>query len=178
MKVKRLLGRRNKDSPAERKNRKSWRTAVEDEAEADAVSQVSDLSDSTEEEDEELGSIGDASEDYMSFERTLRGKHSKACKAMSVSDSLDKEPNASCYQLCRSLTSPFRMESTTLRSRSSSRSFRISCQSTANDMSEWELPCTTLPSPICEREVLTTPWMRSKRPLRFARELSDARIPK
>jgi hypothetical protein len=69
---------------------KGWRKAVDDD------SAVSDLSESTEdleetpttatEEDDMTHNGGDErSEDHEYFEKTLRGKHSKACKAMSVS---------------------------------------------------------------------------------------------
>jgi hypothetical protein len=60
-----------------------WRKAVDDEQD----SNVSDLSDSTEDgiENGPTGSIAENSEDYENFEKMLRGKHSKACKAMSVS---------------------------------------------------------------------------------------------
>ena len=57
---------------------KGWRKAVEEDG-----SQVSDLSDSTDDGAEEE-SLGERSEDYENFEKTLRSKHSKACKAMSV----------------------------------------------------------------------------------------------
>jgi len=58
---------------------KGWRKAVEEDG-----SQVSDLSDSTDDGVEEDESLGERSEDYENFEKTLRSKHSKACKAMSV----------------------------------------------------------------------------------------------
>lgn len=60
-----------------------WRKAVHDEID----SHVSDLSDSTEDNivDGPTSSLAENSEDYENFEKMLRSKHSKACKAMSVS---------------------------------------------------------------------------------------------
>lgn len=85
-------------------NKKGWRKAVDEAID----STVSDLSDSTEDgidddadDDNHYvgskrrsknnnggGSLADGgrSEDYENFEKVLRNKHSKACKAMSVSD--------------------------------------------------------------------------------------------
>ena len=63
------------------------RKAVEDDAD-NIHGNLSDLSDSTETDDISAapgGFTGDRSEDYENFEKTLRSKHSKACKAMSVS---------------------------------------------------------------------------------------------
>jgi hypothetical protein len=65
--------------------KKGWRKAVDE-----VGSNVSDLSESTEDdgiEDDEgpAGSLADRSEEYENFEKMLRNKHSKACKAMSVS---------------------------------------------------------------------------------------------
>jgi hypothetical protein len=57
-----------------RGNEKRWRKAV------DEHSAVSDLSEST-----RSGTIDEDEADYENFEKTLRAKHSKACKAMSVS---------------------------------------------------------------------------------------------
>jgi hypothetical protein len=52
-------------------------------------SALSDLSDSTEDGYDDNGAgtpslAGERSEDYELFEKALRSKHSKACKAMSV----------------------------------------------------------------------------------------------
>lgn len=71
---------------------KSWRKALNenggDTTEDAASSALSDLSDSTEDLDGNGGGTaslaGERSEDYELFEKALRSKHSKACKAMSV----------------------------------------------------------------------------------------------
>jgi hypothetical protein len=77
-------------------NKKKWRKAVEDDDNNEVASNLSDLSDSTEtDESQEKRSSskkgggdraanGTSSQDYENFEKTLRNKHSKACKAMSV----------------------------------------------------------------------------------------------
>lgn len=66
--------------------KKGWRKAV------DEGSQVSDLSESTDDDVDEDESLGERSQDYENFEKTLRSKHSKACKAMSVGIPLDTVP--------------------------------------------------------------------------------------
>lgn len=60
-------------------NEKRWRKAV------DEHSAVSDLSESS-----RSGTIDEDEADYENFEKTLRAKHSKACKAMSVSQSREE----------------------------------------------------------------------------------------
>lgn len=64
-------------SPSSKKS--GWRKAVSDEE----GSAVSDLSSSSGELDDDP--TFDKSEEFELFEKTLRTKHSKACKAMSVS---------------------------------------------------------------------------------------------
>jgi hypothetical protein len=71
------------------KHKKSWRKAVSSDTDDSAVS---DLSTTTSADDETDGDGNhleedrtfDKSEDYELFEKSLRTKHSKACKAMSV----------------------------------------------------------------------------------------------
>jgi hypothetical protein len=70
------------------KHKKSWRKAVSSDTDDSAVS---DLSTTTSGDDETDGDGNleedrtfDKSEDYELFEKSLRTKHSKACKAMSV----------------------------------------------------------------------------------------------
>lgn len=67
------------------KHKKSWRKAVSSDTDDSAVS---DLSSTTSGDDETDGieedRTFDKSEDYELFEKSLRTKHSKACKAMSV----------------------------------------------------------------------------------------------
>ena len=80
----------NKAANKRRGKGKGWRKALTDgETTEDAESSaLSDLSDSTEDGYDENGAArsvnGERSEDYELFEKALRSKHSKACKAMSV----------------------------------------------------------------------------------------------
>lgn len=65
-------------------NGKSWKKVV-DTDEENSEHNLSDLSNSSDAEDiDNLESLDDNSEDCEHFERQLRYKHSKACKAMSV----------------------------------------------------------------------------------------------
>lgn len=81
-----------KDNTKQRKGKgKGWRKALTDGGDTteDAESSaLSDLSDSTEDGYDDNGVArsvnGERSEDYELFEKALRSKHSKACKAMSV----------------------------------------------------------------------------------------------
>ena len=92
-----LTPKTHKDTPAEspvqsKSNNKtaSWRKAVSED------SAVSDLSSSSSEDDEDEscsdggggGRTFDKSEEFELFEKSLRTKHSKACKAMSVRSSV------------------------------------------------------------------------------------------
>lgn len=62
-----------------------WRKAISEDADEEASSTVSDISASTDGDiGDYLGSLDERSEDYQRFEKSLRVKHSKACKAMSV----------------------------------------------------------------------------------------------
>lgn len=80
-------GNKNNDK---RSKAKGWRKALNDgDTTEDAESSaLSDLSDSTEDGYDDDGAAksiaGERSEDYELFEKALRSKHSKACKAMSV----------------------------------------------------------------------------------------------
>ena len=101
--------KQTKDSPAARRPHSSrgatkkptWRKAVEADDNPDPHNEVSELSDSTTTDEDDTiyddddnhhhhnhtqtGQLRtDRSEDYENFEKTLRNKHSKACKAMSV----------------------------------------------------------------------------------------------
>ena len=65
---------------------KTWKKAISEDAEEEASSTLSDISASTDGDiGDYLGSLDERSEDYQRFEKSLRIKHSKACKAMSVS---------------------------------------------------------------------------------------------
>jgi hypothetical protein len=80
----------NKNNDKQRNKAKGWRKALNDgDTTEDAESSaLSDLSDSTEDGYDDNGAAtsvaGERSEDYELFEKALRSKHSKACKAMSV----------------------------------------------------------------------------------------------
>lgn len=83
-------GNKNNDKN-HRSKAKGWRKALNDGGDTteDAESSaLSDLSDSTEDGYDDDGAAksiaGERSEDYELFEKALRSKHSKACKAMSV----------------------------------------------------------------------------------------------
>jgi hypothetical protein len=76
-----------KDEERVRK-KKSWKKALNDEGDLEPPAQLSDLSDST----DDGGEISDhfrgterTSENGQLFEKRLRAKHSKGCKAMAVS---------------------------------------------------------------------------------------------
>jgi len=69
-----------------RRHHKEWKKALEEEGDEEASSAVSDISASTDGDiGDYLGSLDERSQDYQRFEKELRSKHSKACKAMSVS---------------------------------------------------------------------------------------------
>lgn len=80
---------RDQPSPAGKetpKKDKGWKKAFSEDAEDDASSAVSDISASTEGDVRDQGeSLDERSETFQRFEKTLRAKHTKACKAMSVS---------------------------------------------------------------------------------------------
>lgn len=97
-------GKMNEAVKKSKNSKKKWRKAVrdndavgDDDLNDEVASNLSDLSGSTETDEhsaEKEGSKankqssnkeGIESQDYENFERTLRNKHSKACKAMSVS---------------------------------------------------------------------------------------------
>lgn len=89
MKVNNMFGRRKeeaavpKDKFSSKKHPKGWRKALDEDDEASST--VSDISASTDGDiGDYLGSLDERSEDYQRFEKSLRVKHSKACKAMSV----------------------------------------------------------------------------------------------
>jgi hypothetical protein len=77
------------EGPSHQKGSKSWKKVLDAAADDDDEQQsrhLSDLSHSTDaEEIDNIESLDDNSEDCERFERQLRHKHSKACKAMSVS---------------------------------------------------------------------------------------------
>lgn len=67
------------------RKQKGWRSAISDDADEEASANLSDISASTDgDTGDYLGSLDERSEDYQRFEKSLRVKHSKACKAMSV----------------------------------------------------------------------------------------------
>lgn len=81
---------RDQSSPAGKqtpeKKKEEWKKALSEDAEDDASSAVSDISASTEGDVRDQGeSLDERSETFQRFEKTLRAKHTKACKAMSVS---------------------------------------------------------------------------------------------
>lgn len=80
---------RDQPSPAGKetpKKDKGWKKALSEEGEDDASSIVSDISASTQGDIRDQGeSLDERSETFQRFEKTLRAKHTKACKAMSVS---------------------------------------------------------------------------------------------
>lgn len=77
-----------KEKPAQDpKGRRAWKKAMEDDDSSNSNNNLSDLSnssDNVEELRDQVTSVDENSEDYERFERQLRVKHSKACKAMSV----------------------------------------------------------------------------------------------
>ena len=81
---------RDEATPAEKqtpeKTDKGWKKALSEDVEDDASSAVSDISGSTDGDVRDQGeSLDERSETFQRFEKTLRAKHTKACKAMSVS---------------------------------------------------------------------------------------------
>jgi uncharacterized protein YaaR (DUF327 family) len=75
------------EKPRETK-KKSWKKALNDEGDVEAGAQLSDLSDSTDDGGEILDHFRGTertSENGQLFEKRLRSKHSKGCKAMAVS---------------------------------------------------------------------------------------------
>ena len=85
MKVNKMFGRSaNEEEVPTKKQQKTWRKALS-EGDEEITTQVSDISASTDGDiGEYLGSLDELSEDFQRFEKSLRVKHSKACKAMSV----------------------------------------------------------------------------------------------
>ena len=68
------------------KKKEAWKKELNEDAEEDVSSAVSDISGSTEGDARDQGeSLDERSETFQRFEKMLRAKHTKACKAMSVS---------------------------------------------------------------------------------------------
>jgi hypothetical protein len=78
-----------KDGEAPRETKKkSWKKALNDEGDLEPPAQLSDLSDSTDDGGEILDHFSGTErtlENGQLFEKRLRSKHSKGCKAMAVS---------------------------------------------------------------------------------------------
>jgi hypothetical protein len=90
MKVNSMFGRTKttEEIPKDKfskKQLKGWRKAISEDADEELSNTVSDISASTDGDlGDYLGSLDERSEDYQRYEKSLRVKHSKACKAMSV----------------------------------------------------------------------------------------------
>jgi hypothetical protein len=75
-----------KQTAEKKEDNKEWKKAISEDVEDDVSSAVSDISASTEGDVRDQGeSLDERSETFQRFEKTLRAKHTKACKAMSVS---------------------------------------------------------------------------------------------
>jgi hypothetical protein len=84
MKVGELLGRTEQQVkiPVSKQSVEDTAASSSSSADEEDRSHVSSLSGST---GDDMTSVGDHSEDMEQFERNLRQKHAKACKAMAVS---------------------------------------------------------------------------------------------
>jgi tetratricopeptide (TPR) repeat protein len=83
-----LPSKPKKDAVQEKdgKKKKSWQKALMNDDDEVKAAQLSDLSDSTDDGlEEQIESLANNSENGQKFERRLRTKHSKGCKAMAVS---------------------------------------------------------------------------------------------
>lgn len=139
-----------------------WRKAIGD----DASSTVSDISASTEGDGGDyMGSLDERSEDYQRFEKALRSKHSKACKAMSVrrhrelpslitmcNNNIHRAPkNLTCCSffplslLYLKIAMKCRMAHTKRLWLSSNQYYPICCHDTVKNTNAWVQPCTMWP---------------------------------
>jgi tetratricopeptide (TPR) repeat protein len=94
------------EEPGEMKKKKSWKKALNDDGDSEPAA-LSDLSDST----DDGGEIVDhfrgterTSENGQLFEKRLRSKHSKGCKAMAVSTFMEPSSIASSRPVLLNLT--------------------------------------------------------------------------